>query len=169
MAISRWHHVVALTLDADGALVQATAVACTAAAPALITRRMLAVERYGAFWPWMHTGEVVSRTTDSARFRVSLASPLAAGHGEFVSAVEAGGRGIRLDGVSGDFAGERHRWDLFTVPGEGTYAMYTSTGADLSHAPMIHRALIDRDVWAAAGMGAYWTAVMVRYGLWALL
>ena len=64
--------------------------------------------------------------------------------------------------MTGDFAGEHHRWDTFVVPGDGTYAMYTSTGADLAHAPLIHRALMDRDAWAAPGMAAYWTAVMVR-------
>ena len=156
-------HMIILGLDDTGALTQITSVGTTHAAPAAIAHRLLDVEHWGQVWGWMRNTSAITHTADSVRFRLTLEAPLASGQGEFVGTVEPGGMGVHLDGVSGDFAGEHHRWDFVTFD-NGTFALYTG-GSEALHAPWLHRQLMNRDPFAMMGMSAYWKVIMLRFGL----
>lgn len=161
-------NILVIDLDPEGSLRQITAMGWTPASSATVIHRLLGVEQYGVFWGWMRDVSTISRTPTEVRFRLRLGAPFAPAQGELVSRVEPGGATAWLEGQTGDFAGERHRWDFIPAPQGGTYVMYTS-GSEIAHAGFFHRQVMDRDVWAAAGASAYWKAVVLRYGLWGLL
>jgi hypothetical protein len=122
---------------------------------------------FATFWPWMRGAHAVSRAPNAVRFRVALSSPLATDAGECTMTAEPGGLGVRMDGVSGRFAGERHRFDVSAGPG-WNWVMFTSDASTLSHASAVHRSLVGADAWVAVGMLAYWQAIMVKSSTWQL-
>jgi ribosome-associated toxin RatA of RatAB toxin-antitoxin module len=184
LALAARDNVVAVTLDPEGALQQITVIGHTNAPASIVVHRLLDVEAYGVFWGWMRDNTILARSpsaervvrdwgvlamheTASVRFRTSLGAPFSAGEGELLSRVEPGGATAWIEGISGAFAGERHRWDFVQAPQGGTYVLYTA-GSMAAHAGFFHRLIMERDVWAVTGMSAYWATVMLRYGLWAL-
>lgn len=154
-------NIAVLTLTPDGALEQVTVAGAAAGrAPADFLRRLMTPEHYVRGLPWMRDATVLSRTTDSVRFRLHLGAPLAGSQGEIRGQVDPAGRVMHFTGSSGDFTGDLHRWD-FVPYALGTYLLYT-TGADGRHAPWPQRSFLDLDAWGAAGVLAYWDIITIR-------
>lgn len=158
---------VSIELDQNGSMRSITASRYVASAPDAVRTRLMNAEGWGSYWLWMRDIRVVSRDANRVRISTSLGTPLAAGSGEVEARLDANQNTIYIEGRSGSFTQDRQRWDIVPASGSGTFVMYTGY-SDEAHAAWFQHILMDRDVWAVAGLSSYWKVVMVRYGLWAM-
>ncbi len=158
-------NVVAVTLDAQGAMREVSAVSFTTATPAAVAQRMADVEHYNGVWSWLTAGRVVSRPTPNAvRFELGIGSPQAAVRGELVRTIEDHGMRVCVNGVAGGFAGENTRWDVVPASGGGTYLILTG-GSEANHLGFWHRMIAGLDPWAVVGLTVHWKMMFLLHGL----
>jgi hypothetical protein len=158
---------VSIELDANGSMRSITASRYVASGPDLVRTRLMSAEGWGSYWLWMRDIRVVSRDANHVRISTNLGTPLAAGSGEVEARLEPNQNTIYIEGRTGSFTQDRQRWDIVPASGGGTFVMYTGY-SDEAHAAWFQHILMDRDVWAVAGLSSYWKVVMIRYGLWAM-
>lgn len=158
------YNIIALTLDEQGALVQATGGQATTMAPAETVRRVLDGETWHRLFPWMRAHGAPAAGARQVRYPVEILAPLAPASGELLAVATPDNRTVTLDGVSGDFRGEHHRWDIYPSPTDRTLhcMLYTGT-SDAGHAGWLPHLMIDREPWAAAAITGYWNTLMTRF------
>ena len=158
---------VSIELDANGSMRSITASRYVVSEPDAVRTLLMSAESWGSYWLWMRDIRVVSRDENRVRIATHLGTPLAAGAGEVEARLDPSRNTVYIEGRTGAFTQDRQRWDFVGAPGGGTFVMYTGY-SDEAHAAWFQHILMDRDVWAVAGLSSYWKVVMIRYGLWAM-
>jgi ribosome-associated toxin RatA of RatAB toxin-antitoxin module len=159
--------VVSIELDAQGAMRSLSVGRYVASAEDIVRRRLMEAQYWNQYWLWLQNVRILQQTAERVRISTTLGTPLAAGSGEVEARLDTSRQTVWIEGRTGDFTRDRQRWDFQAAPGGGTFVMYTGH-SDEAHAAWFHRILMDRDVWAVAGLSGYWKVVMIRYGMWAL-
>lgn len=158
---------VSIELDPQGSMRSISVARYVSSSEDIVRRRLMEAQYWNQYWLWLHNVRILEQTPDRVRIATTLGSPLAPGSGELEARLDPSRQTVWIEGRSGDFTSDRQRWDFQAAPGGGTFVMYTGY-SDEAHAAWFHRILMDRDVWAVAGLSGYWKVVMIRYGMWAL-
>ena len=158
---------VSIELDPAGSMRSLSVARYVSAPEDIVRRRLMEVQYWNQYWLWLRDVRILQQSDALARVSVSLGSPLAPGSGEVEARLDPSRQTVWIEGRTGDMSRDRQRWDFSAAPGGGTFVMYTGYGEE-AHAAWFHRILMDRDVWAVAGLSGYWKLVMIRYGMWAL-
>jgi hypothetical protein len=158
---------VSIELDPAGSMRSLSVARHVAAPEDIVRRRLMEVQYWNQYWLWLRDVRILQQSDALARVSVSLGSPLAPGSGEIEARLDPSRQTVWIEGRTGDMSRDRQRWDFSAAPEGGTFVMYTGHGEE-AHAAWFHRILMDRDVWAVAGLSGYWKIVMIRYGMWAL-
>jgi hypothetical protein len=158
---------VSIELDPQGSMRSLSVARYVSAPEDIVRRRLMEVQYWNQYWLWLQNVRILRQSDALARVSLSLGSPLSPGSGEVEARLDPSRQTVWIEGRTGDMARDRQRWDFSAAPGGGTFVMYTGY-SDEAHAAWFHRILMDRDVWAVAGLSGYWKVVMIRYGLWAL-
>jgi|LNFM01.1.fsa_nt_gb hypothetical protein len=158
---------VSIELDPQGSMRSISVGRYVVSPEDIVRRRLMDAQYWGNYWLWLQNVRVLQQTADRVRISTTLGSPLSAGSGEVEARLDPSRQTVWIEGRTGDFARDRQRWDFSAAPGGGTFVMYTGT-SDEAHAAWFQRVLMDRDVWAVAGLSGYWKVVMIRYGMWSL-
>ncbi len=163
MELAREASVVSMLLSPDGALRQVTVAAWTPAGAEAVLARLRAVDGYTRVWGSFREVEVLPREADdppeSVRFRSRIETPLSRLEG--VQRMRVEGNTVWHEGLTGQFAGGSHRWDVVEGVAGGTVVLLTG-GSDLQRAGWITRALIAMDPWLAVGFAGSWKIVWLR-------
>ncbi|MBL8679634.1 MAG: hypothetical protein JNK05_10740 [Myxococcales bacterium] len=159
--------VVSIELDAQGSMRSLSVARFVGSPEDIVRRRLMEAQYWNQYWLWLQNVRILQQNADRVRISTTLGTPLAPGSGEVEARLDASRQTVWIEGRSGDFARDRQRWDFRAAPGGGTFVMYTGH-SDEAHAAWFQRVLMDRDVWAVAGLSGYWKVVMIRYGMWAL-
>ncbi|MBL8603936.1 MAG: SRPBCC family protein [Myxococcales bacterium] len=161
--LSHEQAVVSMKLRADGAIEQVTVASYTQAAPDLVLRRLREVSNYPRIWGSFRSVDVqppaAGEGEDNVRFQSHVQTALTRLDGEQRMRVE--GNTVWHEGVSGDFAGSSHRWDIVADPAGGTVVLLTG-GSDMNRAGTLTRVLIGMDPWLAVGFAGSWKIVWLR-------
>jgi ribosome-associated toxin RatA of RatAB toxin-antitoxin module len=159
--------VVSIELDPQGAMRSLSVARWVSSPEDIVRRRLMEAQYWNQYWLWLQNVRILQQSAERVRISTSLGSPLAPGSGEVEAVLDRSRQTVWIEGRTGDFTRDRQRWDFQSAPGGGTFVMYTGH-SDEAHAAWFHRILMDRDVWAVAGLSGYWKVVMIRYGMWAL-
>lgn len=163
MALARDASVVSMQLTPEGAVRQVTVAAWTPVGAEPILARLRAVEGYTRVWGSFREVEVLPREADdpegSVRFRSRVETPLTRLQG--IQRLRVSGNTVWHDGLTGEFAGGGHRWDIVEGVAGGTVVLLTG-GSDLQRAGWITRAMISMDPWLAVGFAGSWKIVWLR-------
>ena len=163
VGLAREGTVLSMLLTEEGAVRQVTVAAWTVAEPAAVMARLRDVAAYSHVWGSMREVEVLPRAADdpegSVRFRNVVETPLSRLEG--VQRARFGDNVAWHEGISGDYAGADHRWDVVADPRGGSVVMLTG-GSDHNRAGWITRRLMERDPWLMAGFAGSWKIVWLR-------
>ena len=155
--------VLSMLLTEEGAVRQVTVAAWTPAEPAAVMARLRDVAGYTRVWGSLREVEVLSRgATDpdgSLRFRSVVENPLSRLEGEQLA--RFGDNVVWHEGLTGDYVGAAHRWDIVADSRGGSVVMLTG-GSDYNRAGWITRRLMERDPWLMAGFAGSWKIVWLR-------
>ena len=166
LRLARDAMVVSTRLTPEGAVVQVTVAGWTPASPETVMARLRDVPRYAGVWGSVRDVEVLAAQggdpAGSVRFRSVVETPLVRMEGE--QRMQSEGNTLWHIGLSGDFEGASHRWDVRPDPEGGSYVLLTG-GADYNRAGSITRALMARDPWLSAGFAGSWKIVWLRNAL----
>lgn len=162
--ITREATVLSMLMTPDGSTRQVSVSAWTAVAPEVVMARLRDVEGYTRVWGSYREVERLppdpSDPPGSVRFRSRAETPLSRLEGVQRARFEE--RTAWHEGVSGDYVGESHRFDLTPDPEGGTVVTLTG-GTDLTRAGFVTRALISRDPWLVTGFAGSWKIVWLRH------
>lgn len=159
--------VVSIELDAQGSMRSVSVGRHVASNVETVRARLMEAQYWSQYWLWLQNVQILEQRSDYVRIRSSLGTPLSPGRGEIEARLDPSANTVRIQGRNGDFTRDRERWDFAADPQGGTFVTYTGV-SDEAHAAWFHHILMDRDVWAVAGLSAYWKVVTIRYGMWAL-
>lgn len=163
VGVAREGTVLSMLLTEEGAVRQVTVAAWTAAEPAAVMARLRDVAGYTRVWGSMREVEVLARAADdpegSVRFRSVVENPLSRLEGE--QRARFGENVVWHDGLTADYAGASHRWDVVADPRGGSVVMLTGA-SDYNRAGWITRRLMERDPWLMAGFAGSWKIVWLR-------
>lgn len=159
--------VVSIELDPNGAMRSLSVARRVGATEDIVRRRLMEAQYWNQYWLWLQNVRVLQQSADRVRISTTLGNPLAAGSGEIEARLDPSRQTVWIEGRTGELARDRQRWDFQAAAGGGTIVMYTGYSEE-AHAAWFHRILMDRDVWAVAGLTGYWKVVMINYGMWML-
>lgn len=163
VGLARDATVLSMLLTPEGAVQQVTVAAWTQAEPAAVMARLRDVPSYTRVWGSMREVAVLPRAGDdpegSVRFHNVVENPLSRLEGD--QRARFGDNVVWHEGLSGDFAGASHRWDVVADPRGGSVVMLTG-GSDYNRAGWITRRLMERDPWLLAGFAGSWKIVWLR-------
>jgi hypothetical protein len=163
--VARDVNVVGITLAPDGAVSQVSAAAHADASALQVCNLLLDVGRYRDVYPSIAESTAHSRAPDGGRseYRLAIRTPWYAVAGDLRVTATPTPRGPVVDdvGLSGDFAHEATRWDLWPDPHGGSTVVITGTASIALHG-MVAGALVARDAWFAPGLAAAFRLVWLR-------
>lgn len=163
VGLAREGTVLSMLMTEEGAVRQVTVAAWTPAEPPAVMARLRDVAGYSRVWGSMREVEVLPRAADdpdgAVRFRSVVENPLSRLEG--VQRARFGDGVAWHEGVSGDYAGVEHRWDVVADPRGGSVVMLTG-GSDYNRAGWITRRLMERDPWLMTGFAGSWKIVWLR-------
>ncbi len=163
VGLAREGTVLSMQLTDEGSIRQVTVAAWTPAEPAAVMARLRDVAAYTRVWGSMREVTLLPRAGDdpegAVRFHNVVENPLSRLEGD--QRARFGDNVVWHEGLSGDFAGAAHRWDVVAQPGGGTVVMLTG-GSDYNRAGWITRRLMERDPWLMAGFAGSWKIVWLR-------
>lgn len=162
--ITRTATVLSMLMTPEGQARQVSVSAWTPVAPDVVMARLRDIDRYTRVWGSYREVERLppdaSDPPGSVRFRSRAETPLSRLEG--VQRARFEGAVAWHEGLSGDYVGETHRWDLTPDPEGGTVVTLTG-GTDLTRAGFVTRALIQRDPWLVIGFAGSWKIVWLRH------
>ena len=160
MDIARHTNVLFVGLDARGEPVQELALGASYAGASALRERVVRIDELQSHLPWFTEIHVTARDDASVAYSTRLGSPFARGVGENRMQTGRDARVVDVTGVSGDFAGERNRWDFV----QRDVAFMMSTGSTIQrHFTAPQRALIASDPLVGTGLSLAWRVLSLRW------
>jgi hypothetical protein len=133
------------------------------AAPDAVRDRLFDVAHYPGYWPDMRSVVLQSDAGNTRRFRSVFDSVLTHTEGDQEIMVGSGASGpvITWRGLSGDYAGATHRWDLVPADGGGTVVLLTG-GPETNGAGLVLRSAVQMANAIVPGYSVAWKAMTIR-------
>jgi hypothetical protein len=153
-----------VSLDPAGAVTQSSIAGWTPATPEAVSRRLADVAGWTSIWRSIRALTVVAQRATTVRYHVVNETAMARAEGDeecTVSPRPGGGFFAALAGVSGDFAGQDHRWDVLPDPAGGAVVVLTG-GSEWARTGWIARRLIETDPWLMPGYSVSWKLVWIH-------